>query len=187
MSARVSRTHLFGDGVQGRRSLVVQEDGRILQYGAGDGDTLLFPTWNKRKKKCNTHLKADPTQSVQRRRANAQTALKLQASDGQKKRLLFNWEKKKSSGTKKIPPTVPDLAFITDKPCVAAIKAASSLTEQAAHHTRSPNPPATSPPPTNSLAAVRETVKLMRLVMSSLCLFVRSLSPKKSGLPRISS
>lgn len=28
-------------------------------------------------------------------------------------------------------PTVPDLAFITDKPCVAAIKAVSSLTDRA--------------------------------------------------------
>lgn len=35
---------------------------------------------------------------------------------------------------------MPDLAFFTDKPCVAAIKAVSSLTEQAAHHTGSPNP-----------------------------------------------
>lgn len=37
------RPHLFGDGVQGRRRLVVQEDGRILQHGAGDGDALLLP------------------------------------------------------------------------------------------------------------------------------------------------
>lgn len=41
---RGSRTHLFGDGVQGRRRLVIQEDGRILEDGAGDGDALLLPT-----------------------------------------------------------------------------------------------------------------------------------------------
>lgn len=43
MNGRVCRTHLFSDGVQGRRRLVVQEDGRILQYGAGDCDALLLP------------------------------------------------------------------------------------------------------------------------------------------------
>lgn len=44
MNGRVCvRPHLFGDGVQGRGRLVVQEDGRILQHGAGDGDALLLP------------------------------------------------------------------------------------------------------------------------------------------------
>lgn len=39
----VCQTHLLSDGVKGRRSLVIQEDGWVLQYGAGDGDALLLP------------------------------------------------------------------------------------------------------------------------------------------------
>lgn len=43
VAAVVCQTHLLGDGVKGRRSLVIQEDGWVLQDGAGDGDTLLLP------------------------------------------------------------------------------------------------------------------------------------------------
>lgn len=105
-------------------------------------------TKGEEKKKKESEIKAERTQdrALSNRGQNAQTVLKLQASDWQKKkkkRLLFNWEEK-AVGQKKIHPTVPDLAFITDKPRVAAITAVSSLTEQASHHSRSPNP---LPPP----------------------------------------
>lgn len=47
MSASVNvltgcQTNLFGDGIEGRRCFVIQEDRWILQYGTGDGDALLL-------------------------------------------------------------------------------------------------------------------------------------------------
>ena len=50
------QTNLFGDGVQGRRCFVIQEDRWILKNCTGDGNTLLLPPWNKWQATVNIRL-----------------------------------------------------------------------------------------------------------------------------------